>query len=36
MFPIVLLLALTGLIVGMLNSLEHFSVPALAPVAGTS
>ena len=33
MFPIVLLLALSGLIVGMLNSFEHFSVPALAPVA---
>jgi putative peptidoglycan lipid II flippase len=33
MFPIVLLLALSGLIVGMLNSFEHFSVPALAPIA---
>jgi putative peptidoglycan lipid II flippase len=33
LFPIVLLLALTGLMAGMLNSLEHFSVPALAPVA---
>jgi putative peptidoglycan lipid II flippase len=33
MFPIVLLMALTGLTSGMLNSLEHFSVPALAPVA---
>ncbi|MEX1140782.1 MAG: murein biosynthesis integral membrane protein MurJ [Thermoleophilaceae bacterium] len=33
MFPIVLMLALSGLIVGMLNSFEHFSVPALAPVA---
>lgn len=33
MFPIVLLMALTGLTAGMLNSLEHFSVPALAPVA---
>ena len=33
MFPIVLLLALSGLVVGMLNSLEHFSVPALAPLA---
>ena len=27
------LLALSGLVVGMLNSFEHFSVPALAPVA---
>jgi putative peptidoglycan lipid II flippase len=33
MFPIVMLLALTGLVVGMLNSFEHFSVPALTPVA---
>ena len=33
MFPIVLLLALSGLIVGMLNSFGHFSVPALAPLA---
>jgi len=33
MFPIVVLLALSGLVVGMLNSFEHFSVPALAPVA---
>ena len=32
MFPIVLLLALSGVIVGMLNSFEHFNVPALAPV----
>src|SRR3954451_21624816 len=33
MFPIVLMLALSGLVVGMLNSFEHFTVPALAPVA---
>jgi putative peptidoglycan lipid II flippase len=33
MFPIVLMLALSGLVVGMLNSFEHFAVPALAPVA---
>ncbi len=33
MFPIVLLLAISGLIVGMLNSFEHFSVPAIAPLA---
>src|SRR3954468_22457575 len=33
LFPIVLLMALTGLFAGMLNSLEHFSVPALAPIA---
>jgi putative peptidoglycan lipid II flippase len=33
MFPLVLLLAVSGLVVGMLNSFEHFSVPALAPLA---
>ena len=33
MFPIVLMLALSGVVVGMLNSFEHFSVPALAPTA---
>jgi putative peptidoglycan lipid II flippase len=33
MFPIVLLLAISGLVVGMLNSFGHFSVPALAPLA---
>jgi putative peptidoglycan lipid II flippase len=32
MFPIVLLLGLSGLVVGMLNSFEHFSVPAIAPL----
>jgi putative peptidoglycan lipid II flippase len=31
LFPIVLALALTGVVVGMLNSFDHFSVPALAP-----
>jgi putative peptidoglycan lipid II flippase len=33
MFPLVLLLALSGVTVGMLNTFERFSVPALAPVA---
>ena len=33
MFPIVVLLSLSGLVVGMLNSFGHFSAPALAPVA---
>ena len=33
LFPIVLVLALSGLVVGMLNSFEHFSAPALAPAA---
>ena len=31
--PIVLLLAVSGLVVGILNSFEHFSVPAIAPLA---
>ncbi|HYB23408.1 MAG TPA: murein biosynthesis integral membrane protein MurJ [Solirubrobacteraceae bacterium] len=31
MFPIVLLLALNGLLVGVLQSYEHFTVPALSP-----
>ena len=31
LFPIVMLLALSGVIVGMLNSFEHFAVPAIAP-----
>ena len=33
MFPIVWLLAVSGVVVGMLNSFDHFSVPALAPIA---
>ncbi len=33
LFPIVVVLALSGLVVGMLNSFEHFGAPALAPVA---
>ena len=36
MSPIVLLLALSGLVVGMLNAFEHFAVPALAPSRGTA
>jgi putative peptidoglycan lipid II flippase len=32
LFPIVTLLGLTGVIVGILNSYEHFTVPALTPV----
>jgi putative peptidoglycan lipid II flippase len=32
LFPIVLLLGLSGVVVGVLNSYEHFSVPALTPV----
>jgi putative peptidoglycan lipid II flippase len=36
LFPIVVLLGLFGVIVGILNSYEHFSIPALTPVAGTS
>ena len=33
LFPIVALLGVSGIIVGILNSYEHFSVPALSPVA---
>ena len=32
LFPIVLLLGLSGLVVGVLNSFEHFAVPAIAPL----
>ncbi len=32
MFPIVVLLALTGLVVGILNAHDHFSIPAIAPL----
>jgi putative peptidoglycan lipid II flippase len=32
MFPIVVLLGLNGLVVGVLNAHDHFSVPAVAPV----
>jgi putative peptidoglycan lipid II flippase len=32
LFPIVLLLGLFGVIVGILNSYEHFTIPALTPV----
>ena len=32
LFPIVVLLGLTGILVGILNSYEHFTVPALTPV----
>ena len=32
LFPIVVLLGIFGLIVGVLNSYEHFSIPALSPV----
>src|SRR4051794_19711519 len=32
LFPVVLLLGLSGVIVGILNSYEHFTIPALTPV----
>jgi putative peptidoglycan lipid II flippase len=32
MFPIVVLLGLNGLLVGMLNAHDHFTVPALSPL----
>jgi putative peptidoglycan lipid II flippase len=33
LFPIVVVLGLTGIVVGILNTYEHFTVPALSPVA---
>jgi putative peptidoglycan lipid II flippase len=33
LFPIVLVLGLTGIVVGILNSYDHFTLPALSPVA---
>jgi len=33
LFPIVVLLGLSGIVVGILNSYDHFTVPALTPVA---
>ena len=32
LFPIVVLLGLTGVVVGILNTYDHFTVPALTPV----
>jgi putative peptidoglycan lipid II flippase len=33
LFPTVLVLGLTGIVVGILNSYDHFTAPALSPVA---
>ncbi len=33
LFPIVVILGLSGIVVGILNTYHHFAVPALAPVA---
>ena len=33
LFPLVLILGLTGIVVGILNSYDHFTVPALSPIA---
>src|SRR5579862_1199022 len=33
LFPLVLVLGLTGIVVGILNSYDHFTVPALTPIA---
>jgi len=33
LFPIVLVLGLTGIVVGILNSYDHFTIPALTPIA---
>ena len=32
LFPIVVLLGVSGIVVGILNSYEHFTIPALTPV----
>ena len=32
LFPIVVLLGVSGIVVGILNSYDHFTVPALTPV----
>jgi putative peptidoglycan lipid II flippase len=32
LFPVVILLGLSGIVVGILNSYDHFAVPALTPV----
>jgi putative peptidoglycan lipid II flippase len=32
LFPLVLVLGLTGIVVGILNSYDHFTVPALSPI----
>jgi putative peptidoglycan lipid II flippase len=32
LFPIVILLGLNGLVVGMLNAYDHFTIPALSPL----
>lgn len=32
MFPVVVLLGITGLFVGILNSFDHFEIPAIAPL----
>jgi putative peptidoglycan lipid II flippase len=32
LFPLVLILGLTGIVVGILNSYDHFTVPALSPI----
>ncbi len=32
LFPVVLLLGLNGLVVGILNAYEHFTIPAIAPL----
>jgi putative peptidoglycan lipid II flippase len=32
LFPLVAILGVTGIVVGILNSYEHFSIPALSPV----
>ena len=35
LFPIVVLLGLNGLVVGILNAYDHFTIPAIARWCGT-
>ena len=32
LFPIVVLLGVNGLVVGILNAYDHFTIPAIAPL----
>ena len=32
LFPVVVLLGLNGLLVGILNAYDHFTIPAIAPL----
>ena len=36
LFPIVVLLGLNGLVVGILNAYDHFTIPAISPLVWNS